>query len=303
MTSRNDDLVDVLSDLGVDIHKTHGDEINGRCPVHYKVKGRESSRNSWYLNSETGLWHCFTCGARGNLNMLISELTTDLNALWNVQSMLITKGIRRLTQEEAEYDEVVDESVTWHDYTKFDQLSESKLDQRHLDADVANRFGIRWDTNSKGITLPIVSPLGELRGWQIKKVDAVWNHPVGVKRHDTFFGIERAFSDTAVLVESPLDVVRFHSVYEGLDVNCIASFGAAVADQQLMLAARRFDKLIIALDNDDTGRKQTKRIQKRLPSFRKGIWYWQYDDGYKDIGDLSDGQIIKGLGEVTSVFH
>ena len=155
-----------------------------------------------------------------------------------------------------------------------------------------------------GRTLPIVSPLGELRGWQIKKTDAVWNHPVGVKRHDTFFGIERAFSDTAVLVESPLDVVRFHSVYEGIDINCISSFGAAVADQQLMLAARRFDKLIIALDNDDTGHKQTKRIQKRLPSFRKGIWYWPYDaDSPKDIGEMTDGQLIRGINSITSVFR
>lgn len=304
MASRNEDLVDVLSDLGVDIHKTHGDEINGVCPVHYKVKGRESSRNSWYLNSETGLWHCFTCGARGNLNMLISELTDDLNALWNIQSILITKGIRRLTAEEAEYDDEVNETVTWNDYGKFEHLSERRLGERHLDPDVAKRFGVRWDTTAKGITLPIVSPLGELRGWQIKKTDSVWGYPTGVKKHDTFFGIERAFSSTAVLVESPLDVVRFHSVYDGLDINCISSFGAAVADQQLMLASRRFDKLVLALDNDETGYKQTRRIKKLLPSFRQGVWYWPYDqDSPKDIGEMTDGQIIRGISSITSVHH
>ena len=306
LTTRHDDLVDVLSGLGVDIHRTSGDEINGRCPVHYAVKGRESTRNSWYLNSDTGLWHCFTCGARGNLNQLMAELTDDPMDLWNVQSVLITKGIRRLTAEEAEYDDEVDESVTWSDYAKFPLLSDGKVASRNLDAEVAQRFGVRWNPDAKGYTLPIMSPLGELRGWQIKKVDAVWNHPVGVHRHDTFFGIERAFADTAVLVESPLDVVRFHSVYEGRDVSCIASFGAAVADAQIRLASQRFDKLIIALDNDEAGVKQTRRIQKLLPSFRQGVWYWRYDEphppGPKDIGDMSDGQIIKGISNVSSIF-
>lgn len=303
MTTPNDDLVDVLSGLGVDIHRVSGDEINGRCPVHYKVKGRESSRNSWYMNASTGLWHCFTCGARGNRNQLLAELTDDPMDLWNVQSILIRKGIRRLTEDEAQYDEHVTESITWADYAAFETLSEGRLSSRNLDADVARKYGVRWDPKAKGYTLPIVSPLGELRGWQIKKVDAVWNHPVGVHRHDTFFGIERAFADAAVLVESPLDVVRFHSVYEGLDVSCIASFGAAVSDAQMRLASKKFSKLILALDNDEAGTKQTRRIQKLLPTFREGVWYWHYTDDTKDIGEMTDGQIIKGLNSISTIFQ
>ena len=304
MADRATDLVEVLEGLGVDIHKTHGDEINGRCPVHYKVKGRESTRNSWYLNVESGLWHCFTCGARGNLSMLVSELTDDLSALWNVQSILITKGLRRLTEEEAEYDEEVVEHIDWMVYAKFPQLPAAVAKLRNLDPEVAQRFGVRWDTDAKAATLPVVSPLGELRGWQYKKTGAVWSYPAGVKRHDTFFGIERAFSDTAVIVESPLDVVRFHSVYGGLDINCLGGFGASLSPGQLQLASRKFDKLILALDNDDAGRQQTRRIQKLLPSFRKGVWYWQYAPGDpKDIGEMTDGQIIRGINSVSSIFR
>ena len=37
--SRADDLTAVLEDLGVDVHKQSGDEINGACPVHELLRG------------------------------------------------------------------------------------------------------------------------------------------------------------------------------------------------------------------------------------------------------------------------
>jgi len=58
MTSKSDDIIEVLEDMGDDVHKQTGDEINARCPVHHLYKGRESSRHSWYMNIDTGLWHC-----------------------------------------------------------------------------------------------------------------------------------------------------------------------------------------------------------------------------------------------------
>jgi DNA primase len=302
MTTRKADLAEVLEGLGVDVHKTHGDEINARCPVHYKVKGRESGGYTWYMNSETGLWHCFTCGARGNLSMIVSELTDDLGALWNVQSYLITQGLRRLTAEEAVYDDH-DPEVDWVTYSKFATLPQSIIEFRQFDPDVANRFGVKWDTDKKATVVPIVSPLGELRGWQAKKTGWVRNLPEGVNKATTLFGIERAFSETVVLVESPLDVVRFHSVYEGIDINCVSSFGANVSYEQLQLT-QRFSRLVIAMDNDKAGRKETERLIPVLPSYRKGVRYWHYaPDDPKDIGEMTDWQIIKGLTGVSSVYH
>ncbi len=292
MTNRLNDLAHVLEDLGVDVYRTHGDEINGKCPVHVKHKGRESTRNSWYLNVDSGLWHCFTCGARGNLSMLLSA-----------QSYIINNGLRRLTAEEQEDYVEPEPEVDWVHYAKFAPLPERVLALRNLEADVAERFGVKWDKEAKLYITPIVSQLGDLRGWQAKKGKYVKNTPDGVNKSLTLFGIERAFGDTALLLESPLDVVRFHSVYDGSDINAVSSFGANVSAEQVKLLFQKFDRLILALDNDEVGRYETRRLVGLLPSFRNGIRFWHYGPGDpKDIGEMSDGQIIKGLGSVSRVY-
>jgi len=301
MTAQND-LASVLEELGVDVYKIHGDEINGRCPVHHKVKGRDSSRNSWYINVDSGLWHCFTCGARGNLSQLLSELTADPASLWKVQSHLITTGLRRLNPEEAKYDANVRPDVDWVSYAKFAPLPESIIDLRSFDPDVAHRFGVRWDPEERCTIVPIVSPLGELRGWQAKKTGWVRNRPEGVNKSTTLFGIERAFGSIGLLVESPLDVVRFHSVYDDMHVNCVSSFGANVSADQIRLLANRFDQLVVAMDNDHAGEMETKRLSKVLPTFRKGVRWWNYaPDDPKDIGEMTDAQVLRGLANVSAV--
>ena len=300
MSDRSTDLVDVLTGLGVEVNKIQNDEINGRCPVHHLTKGRESTRYSWYLNIDSGLWYCFSCGGRGNLSMLVSQMTNDPSALWHIQSHLIHSGLHRLTENEQELQER-HEPVDWSRYAKFPALPDRLRDLRRLDAETARRYGIRWDTDNKAIVIPIVSPVGQLWGWQLKKTGWVRNHPEGVHKGDTLFGIERAHADTALLLESPLDVVRFHSAYGNNDISAVASFGANVSSTQVRLLSDRFDGLIIAFDNDDAGRMETKRLRKRLPSLRKGIKYWRYTSDHKDLGEMSDYTIIHGVGQVSAI--
>lgn len=300
MTTRVADLATVLAELGVDIKRQSGDEINGRCPVHHKTKGRESGGYSWYINADSGLWHCFTCGARGNLGMLVSELSGSPDALWQVQQHLITTGLRRLTAEEEEYEK--EPEIDWVTYAQFKPLPQRIVNRRSFDPEVATRFGVKFDPAQNATVTPIVSPMGELRGWQLKKTGWVKNQPFLVNKSTTLFGIERAFSDTALLVESPLDVVRFHSVYGGADINCLSSFGANVSDEQLRLLYSKFTRLIMAMDNDKAGRAETKRLAPSIQSFRDGVRYWKYTpDDPKDIGDMYDGQIIRGLSNVSRV--
>lgn len=296
-----DDLGEVLSGLGVEVKRIYNDEINGRCPVHVLYKGRESSRFSWYLNSDTGLWYCFSCGARGNLSMLVSQLTDDPSALWDIQSHLIHSGIRRLTAVEEEVKEQ-HAPVDWVRYAQFAPLPTTVLELRNLDEEIARRYGIRWDKRNKATVIPIVSILGELWGWQLKKHGWVRNQPEGVHKGDTLFGIERSHNPIGLILESPLDVVRFHSVYAGDEISAVASFGANISTRQVRIMADRFDGLIIALDNDKAGEFETVRLSKSLPSFRKGVKYWKYEPRVKDIGDMNDAQIMIGLDRVSSLF-
>lgn len=298
--STADDLIEVLTGLGVDIRRVYNDEINARCPVHHLTKGRESGRFSWYLNVDSGLWHCFTCGARGNLSMLVSQLTNDPSALWEVQSHLIHSGLDRINSS----DTVIEErpQVDWSQYAQFEPLPDRVVNSRRLDPEVCQRYGIRWDDHKNAVCLPIVSSRGELWGWQKKKTGWVRNHPVGVHKGLTLFGIERAHGSLGLLLESPLDVVRFHTVYGASDISAIASFGANISKTQMDLLSEKFDGLIIALDNDPAGRLETKRLIKSLPSFRAGVKFWKYPDDCKDVGDMRDSQIVQALSELSSIY-
>lgn len=290
---RADDFVQVLTDLGVEVHTSHGDEITARCPMHHKIKGRESSGFSFYFNVSSGLWHCFTCGAKGNLSMLLADLAADPMVLWSLQTQIVSSGLRRLTAEEAVYN--VGPEVDWIKYSKFVPLPDGVLTYRRFDPVVADRYGIRWDMELKATIAPIMSKLGELWGWQAKKTGWVRNVPSGVQMSKTLFGIERGTGSTAVLVESPLDVVRFHSAFPDTSISCLSSFGVNVSQQQVD-ALNTFNTVIVALDNDRAGRNETNRLRRlHLLQPRRQVLFWNYEGTAKDIGEMLDDEIVSGI--------
>lgn len=284
MTTGITDFVDILQELGVDVRRSNGQEISGCCPVHERRTGRADHSPSWSMNATTGLWICHSCGARGTLAGLISELTGDTDSINAVNQLLLETGINRLTMpERVDYKPEVD----WVSYSRFEQPPHSVLAARNIDPDVALAHGIKWNVLKKAWIIPIVSPLGELLGWQEKGKDWFKNEPAGVKKSVTLFGIERFQSRTAVLVESPLDVVRFASSFNGMQA--LATFGAHVSKEQLNILSTTADRVIVAMDNDKAGIESGKYLFKNLPRFRGGVFWLDYSKTKaKDIGDMTD---------------
>jgi DNA primase len=291
----SDSLADLLQQIGVDVRRSDHREISGRCPVHHLTVGKEDNSPSWSMNAETGLWICFSCGARGTLGYLVSTLTGEEESILTVHRMLIDAGLNRLNAPERVKQEA---PVDWVAYGKFGRVPPRMLNARRLDPDVAWRYGVRWDTEAKAWITPIVSPLGELNGWQAKKVGWVRNHPEGVQKSDTLFGIERFVGQTAVLVESPLDVVRLGSVFDR--PQGLSSFGSFVSETQMRLLASVASSLIVAMDNDDAGLSSSKRLFKSLPNFRRGVRWLNYRGiNAKDIGDMTADEIERAVRTST----
>ncbi len=292
------DLASVLKSIGVDVRRADGREISGRCPVHRRVTGREDGSPSWSMNAQTGLWICFSCGARGTLSMLVSELTGEPDAIMAVHHFLIDRNLERLTTG-VEVTEKKPE-IDWVSFSKFVLPPESALSKRGLDPDQVLMHGVRWDNMNKAWVIPIVNHFGDLQGWQTKAPGWVRNFPVGVKKSDSLFGIERFMGGTAVLVESPLDVVRFASVFE--KPQALATFGAAVSDKQLALLSTVADRVVIAMDNDEAGIRSSKSLFNRLPHFRRGTLWWNYSGtSAKDIGDMTASEMAHGLASASRV--
>ena len=291
------DLADVLQRLGVSVSRVGEREITGRCPVHFKTTGKEDRSPSWSMNSTTGLWICYSCGARGTLSHLVSELTGESDAIVAVHKFLVTNSLTRMSStKEVEQQPDVD----WLTFSKFSVPSDARLQERNLDREAVRRYGIRWDTQYQSWIIPIVSPSGELLGWQSKGKSRVLNYPIGVSKASTLFGIDSVNTGTCVLVESPLDVVRLATVMDG--VCGLASFGVHVSKAQIALLATYANKLIVALDNDEAGMTVGKKLFKNLPSFRHPVTWLRYAHTQaKDIGEMTDDEIYEAVTK-ASVF-
>lgn len=297
MMTNETSLIQVLTELGVDVHRGDGREISGKCPVHALRTGKEDNSPSWSMNATTGLWICFSCGARGSLTSLVSELSGKHDIVVEVHSMLIEAGLNTVQSDISIDTGHIEMPLSNEDivkYAKYPRVPKSERQRRKLHEDDLERYGIRWDPDVDAWVIPILSPLGELKGWQLKGYNWVKNYPTGVKKANTLFGFTQLTSNSAVLVESPLDVVRFAGVFDR--PQCVASFGAFVSSAQVRLLSTSVDRLVLALDNDTAGIKASKDLWERLPTFRRGLWFFHYGDSLlKDIGDLHSDAIESGL--------
>lgn len=91
-----------------------------------------------------------------------------------------------------------------------------------------------------------------------------------------------------IVVESPLDAVKLKSL--GIPGG-VATYGAVVSQDQIQIM-RQAETLIIALDNDQAGKKASATL---LSEFRKQgmeCWFLNYGDlEVKDIGDMDSNQV------------
>ena len=300
-TATGDQLVAVLERLGVGITTVGDTEVGGRCPVHHLTVGKEDRSPSWSMNLYSGLWICYSCGAKGNLPQLVLQLTDSSDEALLVNEYIISSGLERLKAGLSDPVEAMP-SVDLSTYRKFVPVPEQLLEYRRMDPEVAQRFGIRWDPQPRHWIVPIVSQYGDLWGWQAKGKDYFRNVPTGVPKSRTLFGIERFKAQVAVLVESPLDVVRMSSLRPGLLTHGLASFGAHVSAEQLNLLVRVADTIVVALDNDEAGIAAAQRVFDSCPRPRGGINFLRYEHtNAKDIGDMTDDELEEALTGVSAL--
>ena len=185
--------------------------------------------------------------------------------------------------------------VDWVAYNKFSPVPEKRCFNRNLDPEIVRNYGVKWNPSKKAWVIPIVSGDGELLGWQEKGANWFNNFPVGVKKSATLFGIERFHARTAVLVESPLDVIRFASSFGGMQA--LATFGAYVSKEQLRMIGDVCERVIIAMDNDKAGIESGKRLLKEMPRLRGGVFWLDYSNAgdAKDIGEMDDTQMYDAV--------
>lgn len=295
------DVLACLEELGVEVLRVSGDEALGRCPEHEKNTGSPDRHPSWSCNTETGLYGCFSCKAGGRFVSLVQfMLACDISeaVAWVRARGSIERAKRRLSGDDERLKEkrrLVNEA----ELALYVDPPLGACSERLLDIEACQELGVLWDPREDMWILPIRDPeTGKLWGWQEKNERYFSNQPYTVKKSLTLFGIDAFQGDLAILVESPLDVVRLRGLgFTG----ALASFGAKVSDEQMRLIRSRTRNLISALDNDKDGRKYSEEIVRQKYAHRFNLKFLNYDGiQAKDIGDMTADQIKQSIRTAVS---
>lgn len=313
------DLEAALNELGIEIWRTNDDEVTCWCPAHLERTGREERHPSWAVNRNTGLHNCFSCGFRGTFLDLV---------MWRLFPHDVFRAARWIRQFGLKLADRADDVVTSVDDWKalvtddgqielmpetklamYDDVPDWALEKRQLSRESVDHYGIRWNGKRDSWIIPVRTPTRELLGWQEK-----WqgrrrfnNHPKEMKKSLVLFGLDVfPVGEPAVLLESPLDVCRlFTAGYVG----GLSSYGAAVSTTQMKIIQEVTDELVVALDNDRDGRlhaeelrsgkyERGKMVQKPWAGGRLDVRFFDYGASKsKDIGDMADAEIQRGLYE------
>jgi hypothetical protein len=312
------DIPLVLDNLGIQYEEVNA-EAKAFCPMHAVRTGKEDHNPSWFINLDTGMHICFSCGYKGNLAQLvcdINEFYTNtfgsysydyeaarvwLSQVYEIPVEKLLEMVKSLPNRLEASPKPVEMSESR--LAVFVEPPQHALDGRSITPASAEKYGVLWDDKRQTWVLPLREPhFNRLMGWQEKGTLArtFFNRPAGLQKSKTLFGIENQNELCTIVVESPLDCLRIHSA--GVD-GAVAICGSSPSEDQIKLL-RYSEKIVCALDNpkvDKAGLKAAHEMRKLARKYGLNLFYFNYgSSGAKDPGDLTDEQIEWGIAHAKS---
>lgn len=310
------DVLLVLDALGIE-HDERGVESHALCPMHHARTGRVDNSPSWWINTETGMHICFSCGYKGNLLQLVCDVNEFYKDVWGKDytydyvaarlwlsqvSEIPIEKLLEMVQSLPNRMEAIPKPLEMSEarLAVFVSPPAEELAKRNITAEVAEQYGILWDEKKATWILPLREPENnKLMGWQEKGTvhRTFFNRPGGLQKSRTLFGVENQNEEVVIVVESPLDTARIASAgFPG----AVAICGSSISEDQVKLL-RRSDKIIAAFDNDAAGYKASEELRKLARKYGLNLFFFSYPySGAKDPGDLTDEEIIWGIAAAKS---
>lgn len=263
----------VLEDYGVleKLRRSGREQYRGRCPIH-----RGEGRDAFHAHLGKNVFHCFACGAGGNVLDLVAELeqcSAREAALrlqrrygaggWSPAPRQSEPGEGQLVTEKREGNPVLPFSLPGlavdHPY----------VSDRGLSPETASRFEIGYHAGPGIMTgrlaIPIHDEYGRLVAYCGRSVAGEpprYKFPAGFRKSAVLFNYHRAAAGCGVVVvEGFFDCMRVHQA--GFS-SVVALMGSALSQQQADLLAGRFTEIVLMLDGDPAGQAGTHDAAARL---------------------------------------
>jgi len=267
----------VLADYGVleQLRRSGRDQYRGRCPIHCG-----QGRDAFHAHLGKNVFHCFACGAGGNVLDLVAELEqcSVREAALRLQRRYGGGGWRPTPRpSEPGEDKLVTEKRKGNPVLPFSLpglvADHPYVADRGLSPETASRFEIGYHGGPGIMTgrlaIPIHDEDGRLVAYCGRSVAGElprYKFPAGFRKAAVLFNYHRAAAGCGrrvVVVEGFFDCMRVHQA--GF-VSVVALMGAALSPKQAELLAGRFTEIVLMLDGDPAGQAGMHDAAARLVS-------------------------------------
>ena len=265
----------VMQDYGIweNLRRSGRDHYRGRCPMH----GGEG-QDAFHGDLSKNLFHCFSCGAGGNVLDLVAHLeqcSVREAALELQRRYLAPAGGTPPRSVCLRRDQLVTEKRKGNSLLRFClsglDATHPYLSARGLSQATVTDFGIgfyRGPGIMRGrLAIPIHDEQGGLVaycGRSITDEDPRYRFPPGFRKSAVLFNYHRAAAsagDAVVVVEGFFDSMKVHQA--GIP-SVVALMGAALSRDQENLMVQRFRRVRLMLDGDQAGRAASHAAAQRL---------------------------------------
>lgn len=257
-----------------EVKSKYGQEAMVRCVEH------DDHSASMQVNLDTGLWLCFSCGARGGPRQLFeafgipfdqTEIDLDLSGVIRMLDELNKSSRTRRPVEERKY----------HPESYLDQfdIPTTYWKERGFTQETVDKFRFGYSPFGNYVTLPMRDMEGRLLGVTKRYMNIEdsptgdrYHYPKGFQRKENLFASwlvaedETAF--TVALVEGAIDCAKVWQAGHP----AVAIYGSSISTHQIRQLIRcNVREVVLFFDNDAAGRKIVKSCLGWQSNRRKGV--------------------------------
>ena len=242
-------------------------------------KDHDDHNPSMRIDKESGVFHCFSCGYKGQLHLFFG---LNQNVLDTTRSRLINK-IRLKRQSTTG----VEKPSGWLPYkSNFRGISAGTFEKFETFTAVISPFTDRLCFPVRDISTKIVAFVCRGKRGMTPKY---YNTPVGANLplHPIS---ARPIKNTVILTEGIFDVLK---LWEGGLTNAMCIFGVQGVneDKLSLLKLKGIRKVDILLDSDTAGQMGAEKIKTICDRINLDAEIKQLPEGINDAGDLSVEQV------------
>jgi DNA primase len=280
----------VLTGAGIDIEAEYGTDYIIFCPYH-----NNNRTPAGEVSKESGLFFCFGCQTTRSLIELIMHMTN--------RTYFETIRFIKSKETETDIESVINKALhNIPDFVQYDQLLIKRLNKQALDSPRAMnyfesrkitkesvvKFDLGFSEKQDSVVIPMQSPDGMSIGFVARTIEGKeFKNTPGLPKSKILFNLHRVkASKTVYVVETSFDAIRLDQV----GFPAVATLGANVSSSQIELLKRYFTGIVLVADNDDAGTIMSERLTEKMGNL---VTIVKPDQGYKDIGDMTDDQIRK----------